>query len=94
MFAIATAAAMLAQAPAPAAPAKSLVGTTRCDAAKAQALLKRTADTATLAEAIRLTGLYNVRVVWPGDRIEPDPAGDRLTVEVDRQNKIARLRCG
>lgn len=88
-----TAAVLMAQG-APAERSKSLVQTGRCGAAKAQALLRRAADTSALAEAIRLSGSLNLRVLWPGDRTEVDRSGDRLTVEVDDKNKITRLRCG
>jgi hypothetical protein len=88
-----TAAVLLAQGAA-AQPAKTLLQPTRCDADKAQALLRRAADTSTLTEAIRLSGSHNLRVVWPGDRVDIDANRDRLTIEVDSGNKIARLRCG
>jgi hypothetical protein len=93
VLSIVGAAALLAQG-AGAPPPKSLVQAAKCDAGKAQALLRRAADTSALAEAIRLSGSHNLRVVWPGDRVDEDANGDRLTIEVDSSNKIARLRCG
>lgn len=94
MIILTNAAAMLLSQGTAAPPPKQIIQPVKCDAGKAQALVKRAADTSVLAEAIRLSGSYNLRVLWPGDRLDADDTGTRLTIEVDSNNKITRLRCG
>ena len=74
--------------------AKSIAELHPCDAGKAAALVGRTADTKTLSQAIKLSGSYNVRIVRQGDPISMDYSTDRITIELDDNNKVLRLSCG
>jgi hypothetical protein len=65
-----------------------------CDAAKVRTLVGRTADTKTVAQAIKLSGSHNIRIVRPGDQVSMDYSTDRITIELDNNNKVLRLSCG
>jgi hypothetical protein len=65
-----------------------------CDAAKVRALVGRTADTKTVAQAIKLSGSHNMRIVRSGDPVSMDYSTDRITIELDNNNKVLRLSCG
>ena len=66
----------------------------RCDASRAQALVGRAASGNLGTEALRLTGSRSLRWIRPGDAVTMDYREDRLNIELDGQNRVARLRCG
>jgi hypothetical protein len=74
--------------------ARSIAELMPCDASKARQLVGSMADTRTVARAIKLSGSYNVRIVRPGDPISMDYQTDRITIELDDNNKVVRLSCG
>jgi hypothetical protein len=74
--------------------AKSLAELQPCNAAKAQVLVGRLADTATVEQAMKLSSSLSVRIVRSGDPMSMEHWTDRITVELDNQGKILRLSCG
>lgn len=65
-----------------------------CNAAKAQALVGRNADSATQEEARRLTGARTLRVLPPGAMMTMDFRSDRLNIKTDAAGKILSFDCG
>ena len=66
----------------------------RCDAARAQHLIGRPADSNLGFEAQRLTGAAAVRWLRPGDIVTMDFRSDRLNIELDERHRVKALRCG
>jgi len=69
-------------------------GAGKCDAARAQALIGRTATTELGGEALRLTGAKALRWIQPGTMVTMDFRTDRLNIELDAQNRVTKIRCG
>lgn len=65
-----------------------------CDAAPAQALVGRPATSELGSEALRLSGAGALRWIPEGGIVTMDYRRDRLNVELDRQNRVTRIRCG
>lgn len=65
-----------------------------CNAAPAQPLVGRQATGEVGAEALRLSGARTIRWMPPGAVVTMDYREDRLNIELDAGNRIARLRCG
>ena len=65
-----------------------------CDERGARWALGRQAGPRTVESARRDANARSVRVIRPGDFYTQDFRGDRLNIEVDRRNRIVRLRCG
>ena len=65
-----------------------------CEAQKVQSFVSRPAVEATIAKAVELSGSSTARIVRPGQPISMDYQTDRLTIEVDRRNRIIRISCG
>jgi hypothetical protein len=61
---------------------------------EALALVGRAADRETLAALRAATGAATLRVVRPGDPVSADYVSDRLTIDVDRRERIVRISCG
>jgi hypothetical protein len=66
----------------------------RCDASKAQGLVGRAASQELGAEALRLTGAGTLRWIPEGGVVTMDHREDRVNVELDRQNRVTKVRCG
>jgi hypothetical protein len=67
----------------------------QCNAAAAQSFVGKEATEATVADAQRAAGAKgDVRVIKPGQAVTMDYRADRLNVEVDARNAIARITCG
>ena len=66
----------------------------KCDASKAQGLVGRTATQELGAEAVRLSGAATLRWIPEGGIVMMDYREDRLNIELDRQNRATRIRCG
>ena len=66
----------------------------QCDAAKAQALVGRTASETVGSEALRLSGARTLRRIPEGGMVTMDYREDRLNLHLDRQNRIVRIACG
>lgn len=65
-----------------------------CDDSKAQRLVGQIAQTETGSEVLRLTGARLLRWMRPGDMVTMDFRQDRVSVELDSQNRVSRVRCG
>lgn len=74
--------------------ARSIAELHPCRADGAQALVGRAASAGAVAEAMRLSGAAQARIVRPGEPITMDYSTDRITIEVDARNCIIRLDCG
>ncbi|KAG1255660.1 hypothetical protein G6F68_010172 [Rhizopus microsporus] len=59
-----------------------------------EAFTGKTADEATLKKLVADSGARNARVVKPGMAVTMDFRQDRVTVQVDGQNRIERASCG
>lgn len=66
----------------------------RCDAEKLNGLVGQTASEAVVAKAVKDSGARHARVLKPGMAMTMDFREDRLSLEVDAQNKIVRANCG
>ena len=66
----------------------------RCDAARAQGLVGRTAGEELGAEALRLSGAGILRWIPEGGVVTMDYREDRVNVELDARNRVKRIRCG
>lgn len=74
--------------PAPEAPAMT------CDADKVQWTLGQLADEALVAKARAQAGAERMRVIKPGMAVTMDYREDRLSLDVDADNKVTRAHCG
>ena len=59
-----------------------------------EAFTGKTADEATIKKLVADSGARNARVVKPGMAVTMDFRQDRVTVQVDGQNRIERASCG
>lgn len=78
-----------APAPAPVADAAH-----ECRPEALEAFTGKTADEATIKKLVADSGARNARVVKPGMAVTMDFRQDRVTVQVDGQNRIERASCG
>jgi peptidase inhibitor I78 family protein len=69
-------------------------GAGRCDAARAQGLVGRTASGALEAEAKRLSGAARLRVIPEGGVVTMDYSEGRLNLQLDGRKKVVRIYCG
>lgn len=65
-----------------------------CNAEPAQHLVGRPATQELAAEAMRLTGAGMMRWIPEGAMVTMDYRPDRLNIELDGENKVAKIRCG
>ncbi|MEG0193378.1 MULTISPECIES: I78 family peptidase inhibitor [Stenotrophomonas] len=75
-------------------PAKVSDGPQECKPEKLEAFTGKTADEATIKKLVADSGARNARVVKPGMAVTMDFRQDRVTVQVDAQNRIERASCG
>lgn len=80
-------------APAPA-PAPVADAAHECRPEALEAFTGKTADEATIKKLVADSGARNARVVKPGMAVTMDFRQDRVTVQVDGQNRIERASCG
>lgn len=66
----------------------------RCDPEKIAPFVGQTATEAVLKQAVQASGARHARVLKPGMAMTMDFREDRLSIEVDEQNKIVRANCG
>jgi hypothetical protein len=69
-------------------------GEGRCDAKPAQHLVGRTRNGEIGTEALRLSGARTLRWIPEGTMVTMDYREDRLNIDLDRSNRITRIRCG
>jgi hypothetical protein len=65
-----------------------------CNAQPAQGLVGRASSQELGTEAMRLSGARTLRWIPEGSAVTMDYRSDRLNIELDRQNKVTRIRCG
>ncbi|MBH1460555.1 I78 family peptidase inhibitor [Stenotrophomonas sp. GD03993] len=65
-----------------------------CKPEALDAFTGKTADEATIKKLVADSGARGARVVKPGMAVTMDFRQDRVTVQVDAQNKIERASCG
>lgn len=75
-------------------PAKVSDGPQECRPEALDAFTGKTADEATIKNLVADSGARNARVVKPGMAVTMDFRQDRVTVQVDAQNRIERASCG
>ncbi|MBA0100535.1 I78 family peptidase inhibitor [Stenotrophomonas indicatrix] len=75
-------------------PAKVSGGPQECRPEALDAFTGKTADEATIKKLVADSGARNARVVKPGMAVTMDFRQDRVTVQVDAQNRIERASCG
>jgi Peptidase inhibitor I78 family len=75
-------------------PAEGAAPSGACDAARAQALVGRTATPELVAQAQRLTGARRVRSIHPGMMVTMDYSPDRLNIHIGPDDRVERLVCG
>lgn len=75
-------------------PAKVSDGPHECRPEALEAFTGKTADEATMKKLVADSGARNARVVKPGMAVTMDFRQDRVTVQVDAQNRIERASCG
>lgn len=75
-------------------PAKVSDGPHECRPEALDAFTGKTADEATIKKLVADSGARNARVVKPGMAVTMDFRQDRVTVQVDAQNRIERASCG
>ena len=75
-------------------PAKVSDGPQECNPEKLESFSGKTADEATIKKLVADSGARNARVVKPGMAVTMDFREDRVTVQVDAQNRIERASCG
>jgi hypothetical protein len=66
----------------------------QCDAAPAAGLVGREATAELVAEARRLSGARQARVIRPGQMVTMEYSADRLNLYLDDRNRVERLACG
>lgn len=76
------------------APAPVADATHECKPEALEAFTGKTADEATIKKLVAASGARNARVVKPGMAVTMDFRQDRVTVQVDAQNRIERASCG
>ncbi|MBT2767220.1 hypothetical protein J7J08_06190 [Stenotrophomonas sp. ISL-67] len=69
-------------------------GITPCRPEALQGLEGKLADTATVDKAVKDSGAKHARVVKPNMAVTMDFREDRLTIQVDAQNRITSINCG
>ncbi|MGF6418854.1 methylaspartate ammonia-lyase [Stenotrophomonas sp. AN71] len=75
-------------------PAKGADAAHECRPDTLEAFTGKTADETTVKQLVAASGARNARVVKPGMAVTMDFRQDRVTVQVDAQNKIERASCG
>lgn len=75
-------------------PAKVSDGPQECRPEALDAFTGKTADETTIKKLVADSGARNARVVKPGMAVTMDFRQDRVTVQVDAQNRIERASCG
>lgn len=75
-------------------PAKVSDGPQECNPEKLESFTGKVADEATIKKLVADSGARNARVVKPGMAVTMDFRQDRVTVQVDAQNRIERASCG
>lgn len=75
-------------------PAKVSDGPHECRPEALEAFTGKTADEATIKKLVADSGARGARVVKPGMAVTMDFRQDRVTVQVDAQNRIERASCG
>jgi Peptidase inhibitor I78 family len=65
-----------------------------CKPEALDAFTGKTADEATIKKLVADSGARGARVVKPGMAVTMDFRQDRVTVQVDAQNRIERASCG
>jgi hypothetical protein len=68
-------------------------GSMECNPDKLDAFTGKVATEALLKQAVAESGAKNARVVKPGMAVTMDFREDRLTINVDAQNRIERIGC-
>jgi hypothetical protein len=68
--------------------------TDACQTSQLATLLGQDATGAIILKARQLSGAKTVRVIEPGAMVTMDFRTDRLNVELGKNNKIIRFRCG
>jgi hypothetical protein len=66
----------------------------QCDADPAASVVGREATAELVAEARRLSGARQVRVIRPGQMVTMEYSAERLNLHVDARNRVERLACG
>lgn len=66
----------------------------QCDPEKLTGLTGQTATEAVIQKAVKDSGARHARVLKPGMAMTMDFREDRLSIEVDAQNRIVRANCG
>ena len=75
-------------------PPPAAEGMHECRPDALDAFTGKTADEATIKKLVADSGARNARVVKPGMAVTMDFRQDRVTVQVDAQNRIERASCG
>lgn len=75
-------------------PAKVAGGPATCDPEKLGGLAGQMASEAVIKKAVQDSGARHARVMKPGMAMTMDYREDRLSIEVDAQNRIVRANCG
>ena len=68
-------------------------GTMKCNPDVLEQFNGKVANEATVKQAVAASGAKNARVVKPGMAVTMDFREDRLTINVDADNKIERIGC-
>jgi len=66
----------------------------RCTTDALNGMVGQTASEAVVAKAVKDSGAKHARVLKPGMAMTMDFREDRLSLEVDEQNRIVRANCG
>lgn len=69
-------------------------GVTPCKPEAIKGLVGKVADAATVDKAVKDSGAKLARVVKPNMAVTMDFREDRLTIQVDAQNRITSIACG
>ena len=69
-------------------------GVTPCKPDAVKAMVGKVADAATVDKAVKVSGAKHARVVKPNMAVTMDFREDRLTIQVDAQNRITSINCG
>jgi hypothetical protein len=80
--------------PPPGEPEVPLHGAGSCDATGTDHLVGRQATAELSAEAQRLSNARTVRWLKPGQMVTMEYRADRLSISVDEQNLVTKIRCG
>lgn len=71
-----------------------VAGAGACDAGKAVFVVGRAYDDALAASARDASGAKVLRAIRPGTMVTMDYRADRLNLDLDRDGKITKVRCG